>query len=158
MQVEDIQNQLHTTTTIAQQFFVVDIAIVGIMAAAAIGVEQINLALTQLYQQHVPATDAALTRGGLIAISTFTLFTIGSAALAAACFLGETTELGPGQGDFPKDFSAIEQNLTEALVWRTARDKAVSRLRTADGKLRAAVGVLVLGVVAGLVAGLPVWY
>jgi hypothetical protein len=159
-EVHDIENRHDTITTIAQQFLVIDVTIVGIMAAAALGVEQIRLQLTQLFPKGVPVGDAALARGGLIGIVILAAGAIVSACFAAAGFLGEKTDLGPSADDLAKQtvgFSAAEQTATAAVAWRSARDPARQRLQSSRRWLNAAVGTLILGVAAAPVVAVLVW-
>ena len=160
-QVNGIEERTHTTTTIAQQFLLVDVAIVGIMAAAALAVEQISLQLTQRYNNHVPAGDVALTRGGLIGLGILAFGAALSGCFAAWCFLGErsrTTELGPDPRALATAASAAEQAVQAALVLQgPARTAAVLGLRDARWRLLAAVVVLSLGVLAGFLTAVLIW-
>jgi hypothetical protein len=159
-EVHDIENRQDAITTIAQQFLFIDVTIVGIMAAAALGVEQIRLQLTQLFSKGVPVGDVALARGGLIGIAILSAGAILSACFSATTFLGEKTDLGPGAGDLAAKtagFSAAEQTATAAVAWAKARGPALHRLQSARRSLNAAVGTLILGVVAAPLVAVLVW-
>jgi hypothetical protein len=161
-QVNDVEERTHTTTTIAQQFLLVDVAIIGIMAAAALSVEQISLQLSEQYRNHVPAGDLALTRGGLIGLGILAFGAALSGCFAAWCFLGErsrTTELGPDPRALAAAASAAEMAVQAALVWRgPAREAAALGLQVARRRLLpGAVGILILSVLAGFLTAVLVW-
>jgi hypothetical protein len=159
-QLDDLQNKLSATQTIAEQFFVADIAIIGIMAAAALGIEQIYLQLPQAHG-HVPPTDPVLTRAGLIGILIFSCFTAVSAIFAAASFLRQTIETGPTPEDLAQqgaNLSAAEQVILAGIKLQEGLLPARSRVATAGGRLGIAIGALVLGVVAGVTAALLIRY
>ena len=159
-QVRDLEARHDATTTSAQQFLIVDVAIVGVVAAAAIGVKQISLQLTQLYSSRVPVRDATLTRAGLVGLVILAAAAILSAICAAIAFLGERTELGPTAGSLAEEGKALspaDQVMAAAVVWEEARRPALDRLQAARRLLLAAVTVLSLGVLAAPVVAILVW-
>lgn len=163
-QVTGILEATQVRATTAQQILLVDAAVLSILAAAAIGIEQIRLQLKQLYGSQMPLNDTTLVLAGLWGLLTLAVFVLASAIAAVWCFTGRSAkdeELGPTAQDLAREatgLSAVEMVLLTAVLWQRQFGPAILRFRPVALKLRVAVNFLVLSVPAACLVAAFCWY
>jgi hypothetical protein len=138
---------------IAQQWFALDFLLIGIMAAAALGIGQINSQIEAVHNGVLPHGDAILANAGLVGLAIVSFGSLVSAVIVAFAFMGgQGTELGPNPLEIGQQIQGLEASeapIIIAMSLLAEGEDSLERFRWAARQLRLAVVALCLGFLAG---------
>jgi hypothetical protein len=137
----------------AQQWLALDFLIFGVMAAAALGIEQINVEVQAVHRGIVPHSDHILTNAGLISVAVIALGALLSAVFAfMVVWWKQVRQLGPDLDQIAVQVHAApvsEGPIILALVIQADTERTMTRLVVASQLLVLSIYLLVAGFVAG---------